>query len=354
MSRRIANRLGHSEPVSMTVYSNPKLGIERFAAAVTGEGLPGLGGTREKQWASDAEIVEDVLLLSKGMFYKARFHQLPYVGGKVGVQLTEDADLNVAYSEVARLVSEFEGRLITTEDMGTDPERMSIMYKAAPSYILGRPILEGGSGDPSPYTAAGVVSSIESTAAFALNRPLNGLEVYVKGIGHVGGEIVRRLLAADARVIVSDVDSARVENFRHEHNVTVVEPDAVVTSAVFCPCAGGGDVTESFAHDVQAIVGAANNQLSDDSVAEHLIDRLVYVPDWVANGGGLISVAAEHMGNSRAWATTRAEAIGSRVHQMLRIAAATGMTPLEVAYRMCEAGSELPEQSASLVGEWVR
>ena len=340
MTRRIANRVGHSEPVNMIVYSNPKLGIERFVAAVTGTGLPGLGGTREKQWASDAEIVEDVLLLSMGMLYKARFHQLPYVGGKVGVQLTEDADLDVAYTKVARLVSAFKGRLITTEDMGTDPARMSIMHKAAPSYILGRPIAEGGSGDPSPYTAAGVVSSIEATAAFALSRTLNGLDVYVKGVGHVGSEIVRLLLAANARVVLSDVDPARVEPFCHERNVTVVDSDAVVTASVFCPCAGGGDVSENFAHDVKAIVGAANNQLADDSVAAHLAERVVYVPDWVANGGGLISVAAEHMGRSQAWATKRAEAIGSRVEEMLRIAAATGETPLEVAYRMCEFASK--------------
>lgn len=353
MARRIANRAGHSEPVSMIVYSNPKLGIERLVAAVTGTGLPGLGGTREKRWASDADIVEDVLLLSKGMLYKARFHQLPYVGGKVGVQLTEDADLDVAYTEVARLVSEFEGRLITTEDMGTDPARMSIMYKAAPSYILGRPIIEGGSGDPSPYTAAGVVSSIEATAAFALNRPLKGLDVYVKGVGHVGGEIVRRLLATDARVVLSDVDSARLARFRRERKVTVVDPDAVVTASVFCPCAGGGDVSENFAHDVMAIVGAANNQLTDDSVAAHLADRVVYVPDWVANGGGLISVAAEHMGRSQAWAITRAEAIGSRVDEMLRIAAATGATPLEVAYSMCKDSSEPPDQQARFVGARV-
>ena len=52
------------------------------------------------------------------------------------------------------------------------------------------------------------------------------------------------------------------------------------------------------------VVGSANNQLSEDGVADALGDQGIgYVPDFVANAGGLICVAQEldGMGRRAGW-----------------------------------------------------
>lgn len=44
----------------------------------------------------------------------------------------------------------------------------------------------------------------------------------------------------------------------------------------------------------KVVVGAANNQLEQDRNGEMLAERgILYLPDYVANGGGLVSCAAE-------------------------------------------------------------
>ena len=45
---------------------------------------------------------------------------------------------------------------------------------------------------------------------------------------------------------------------------------------------------------VRAIVGAANNQLASHAIGRAVFERgIVYAPDYVVNGGGIINVAAE-------------------------------------------------------------
>ena len=43
---------------------------------------------------------------------------------------------------------------------------------------------------------------------------------------------------------------------------------------------------------VKVVAGAANNQLANDAVATQLADKgVLYVPDFVINAGGVVSVA---------------------------------------------------------------
>jgi leucine dehydrogenase len=245
-------------------------------------------------------MLEDLLRLTEGMRLKSAFHGLPFTGGKVCVELAPDADAERAYEAVGELVAQFGGSLITAEDVGTTPARMAVVARTGAPYVLGLPTASGGSGDPSPLTARGALESIRAWARLlAGGRGLGGLKVFVK--------------------------------------VTVVtSPDQLRDVDVFCPCAHGGDVGFDFDLPVRAIVGAANNQLTCDEVADALHGRgTLYVPDWVANGGGLMSVTAEYLGRPRAWAMDRAQAIGQRVEELLASASQHRLPPLRAAYAIC-------------------
>lgn len=339
MKRRLCFKPGVVTFDALHLFRDPAQGIERASIAITNRRRgPGFGGVRQSVWGSDTEMVEDNLLLACGMEYKALFHQLPYGGGKVCMQLTPGCDSAAAYRTLALQLLALRGDLLTTEDLGTTPDAMAVMHAVAPDMILGRPVHAGGSGDPSPYTAIGVVESLAMISQHVGCRGLADLCIFVKGLGHVGAAVAQRVLAAGAQLIVCDVRAECVAPFRDRPRVTIVSPDAQgVTADVFVPCAHGGDVGADFSHRVRAICGAANNQLTTDDVADQLHARgILYVPDWVVNGGGLISVAAEHLGQSRSWATCRAQHIGHEVHILLEEAARRSLSPLQVAYEVCE------------------
>lgn len=316
------------------LFRDEKVGIVRCAAALTDGPIgPGLGGTRQSHWTSDRCMAEDVFLLALGMRDKAAFHELPFRGGKMCVQLEPDADVERAFEAVGKFVRSYGGDFVTTEDMGTSPQKMSYMKRTAGDSVLGSPVADGGSGDPSPHTALGVFRAVEAVVDSVFQHSFDRVSVFVKGVGNVGGRVARMLLEKGARVLVADNDASRLTDLVPHPNVIVVENVKEVDADIFCPCAVGGDVGFDFdMAGVRAIVGGANNQLVADEVANRLHARgVLYVPDWVVNGGGLISVAAEYLGESDEWVRTRVEKIRQHTLNLVEASQVQDVPPLTIA-----------------------
>jgi leucine dehydrogenase len=84
----------------------------------------------------------------------------------------------------------------------------------------------------------------------------------------------------------------------------IVGPDAIydVQADVFAPCALGGAISVETLGRLKArvIAGGANNQLKTPEAGRMLFERgLIYAPDYVINGGGIINVASEVRGVQR-------------------------------------------------------
>jgi glutamate dehydrogenase/leucine dehydrogenase len=174
---------------------------------------------------------------------------------------------------------------------------------------------------------------------------LSGRRVAVQGAGHVGAHVVGQLVAAGASVVVADVNRARAASVAEAHGAAVVEAAAILGEEcdVLVPCALGAVLTSASTAELRcrAICGAANNQLADDSVEDLLVARgIVYVPDFVANAGGIINIAEEFTGYSRARAIARTEAIGDTVHRVLELARTERLTPGRAATRVARARIE--------------
>ena len=120
-----------------------------------------------------------------------------------------------------------------------------------------------------------------------------------------------------------------------------VDPDAAlaVSADVFAPCALGGVLSHATIGRLSApvVVGAANNQLATDDVAEELAAReVLWIPDFVANAAGIINIAVELRPEGYDVRQARADVlrIGDTVRLVLAEAAAASITPLEAAMRI--------------------
>ncbi|MDM7458770.1 MAG: Glu/Leu/Phe/Val dehydrogenase family protein [Paracoccus sp. (in: a-proteobacteria)] len=202
--------------------------------------------------------------------------------------------------------------------------------------------LSGESGDPSPWTAEGVFRCLKVGAAHVFGSDdLSQRVVLVQGLGHVGRALAGKLAEAGARLIVTDIFEDATTEAAEALGATICKPDAItdIEMDIFAPCALGGVLTEAAADRISArlICGAANNQLAKPEVAARLAGRgITYLPDYVVNAGGIISVASEIHGTSDRWRRERLDAIAGRVRQMLDQAAQDGLLPSQVADRMVQ------------------
>jgi leucine dehydrogenase len=286
------------------------------------------------------DAIEDALRLSAAMTLKAAAAGLDLGGGKSVIWLPGDElpagrarrELMHDFAETVELLG---GSYITAEDVGTTIADMELLA-AHTKYVVGRALAEGGSGDPGPRTAAGVEAAIRACCSHRFgSASLAGRRIAVVGVGSVGGPLARSLASAGALLALSDVDE-RKRAIAEELEAEWLDPDVALRAPldVLAPCALGGVLDEVAARELRCeiVCGSANNQLSDDAVADLLAARgILYAPDFIVNAGGLINVALELTGYDPALASRRIAAIESTLGAVLERARSAGETPLDAA-----------------------
>lgn len=262
---------------------------------------PAAGGTRLWAYASDEEALRDVLRLSKGMSYKNALAGLKFGGGKAVIIKTPDFNGSDAlYEKFGEFVEQLSGSYVTAEDVGMSVEIMEIVSRKT-KHVSGLSKKEGhAGGDPSPKTAYGIFKGIEAAVKFQLGKDsVAGLTVAVQGAGHVGYYLCEYLSAAGAKILVADIDDARVKRVADEFGAVGVALDEILKQEVdvVAPCALGAILNERSIPQLRTtiIAGGANNQLETGPDGQRLSDAgILYAPDYVINSGGIINVASEY------------------------------------------------------------
>lgn len=303
---------------------------------------PGAGGCRLWRYASPDEASADAVRLARGMSYKNAMACLPFGGAKAAIVEPEGAyDREALLSAFARVVESLGGRYVTAADVGTTSADMDVIARTT-RHVAGCSRSAGrAGGDPAPWTARGVFLAMRAAAQQALRSELAGKTVAVQGLGQVGAELCRLLADAGAELVVSDISKSRCEGVARELGARVANADDIVLhdADIFSPCALGGVLTRKSAAAMKArlVCGAANNQLADAEAAAVMMQRgIVYVPDYVANAGGIISAAAEYLGEREDEVGARVERIALRVAIVLEEATRTQRSPAEVADEIAE------------------
>ncbi len=300
---------------------------------------PALGGIRFWRYASDEDALRDALLLSEAMTWKASLAGLDQGGGKA-VVLVDDPDAPhppALLEALGHAVDDLGGRYLAAEDVGATTADMDALAQVTP-WVTGVRESAGGSGDPSPVTAWGVLHSMRAVLA-ALDGPaatFAGRRVAIQGVGKVGTRLAELLAEAGASLVLADRLPARADAVAARTGADTVTVDAVLEQDcdLLAPCALGGVLDASTVPRLacRAVCGAANNQLGGLGVDELLARRqILYVPDFLANAGGIINLAEEFHGYDQRRALARAARIEQTTATVLEQARADGTTPERVA-----------------------
>lgn len=291
---------------------------------------PALGGVRFRPYADDAAGIRECCRLAAAMTLKNAVAELPFGGAKsVLVERGPVPDRDA----LMRRFGEFCGRVgvyIPGVDMGTTVHDLAMIGEGGVEVSCSEE-------DPSPWTALGVAAAIRAAVEHVDARSgIEGVRVLVQGAGHVGTALARELAADGAAVVVADVDVRRATALAEELGGETVAADAALRTPcdVLAPCAIARVVSRETidALGCRIVVGAANDTLADRDCADLLAARgVAYVPDFVANAGGVIHIHALREGLGEARLRAELGRIGDRVSELLTEAAAEGETPLALA-----------------------
>jgi leucine dehydrogenase len=326
---------------TVVIRRGPRSGVTHVVAIHSTALGPALGGCRMWAYESVADGVSDALRLSRAMTFKAAAAGLPLGGGKAVVCLPPGAGTprgtrrEAILHDLADSIELLAGSYITAEDVGTTIDDMARLATWT-RHVVGRPATEGGGGDPGAFTAAGVEAALHACLAHVFgSRRLNGRSVAIVGVGSVGGALARRVSRAGARLVLADIDPAK-ESLARSLGAEWMSPSEALRANVdvVSPCALGGVIDDGLIPELccRIVCGAANNQLSDERLAERLAAAgVLYAPDFIVNAAGLINVSLELTGYDATEAQRRAAGIEEALARVLAHAADTEMTPLSAA-----------------------
>ena len=278
----------------VSFYHDPGSGLQAIIALHRVWQKPSIGGCRVRAYMSEEDALSDLLQLSRSMTYKSVMAGFAYGGAKAVIIDTPRAGSHQArLKAMGGIVQRYGGRFRVGVDLGLRPKDLRVMSAATP-FVLGK-----GPMAAADATALGVFRIMQTAVRHRLLVPdLTDVRVALQGLGNVGMRLLALLTEAGAQVTASDIDSAKIAVARRHHDVRINHPDSIHAADVdvFCPCALGGVLNDMSIKDIKAdmIVGAANNQLAVPGFGIFLRQKqILYVPDYIANAGGLIAAAAE-------------------------------------------------------------
>jgi leucine dehydrogenase len=294
-------KLGHEQVV---FCQDQNTGLKAIIAVHNTVLGPAAGGTRMWMYQNEADALRDVLRLSRGMTFKNAINGLNLGGGKaviIGDARKEKSEAK--FRAFGKFVESLGGKYITAEDVGIGTADMEYVAMET-KYVAGKPEFMGGSGDPSPVTAYGVYMGIKASAKRVYGSDsLNGKKVALQGVGHVGQYLLEHLLKENCTVYISDFYDDRAKEVSTKFGVEVVDKEKIydLDVDIYAPCALGATINEDTLSRLKCdiIAGAANNQLADEKIhGDWCRDKgILYAPDFLINGGGIINVYYEVIGN---------------------------------------------------------
>ena len=341
-------------PAKIIHVYEPSVGLKGVLVIDNVAKGPSIGGVRMAEDVSTEECVR----LARAMTLKNAAAGLPHGGGKAVIM----ADPKLPRAQKEPLLRAMASALRTVEDyifapdMGTDEECMA-WVKDEIGRVVGLPREVGGIPlDEIGATGWGISHATEVALRYC-DFPLEGARLVIQGFGAVGKHAARHLTAkgailvavADSRGVVHnpkglDLDTllklkeqgGSVVDYRDGE---VLDSEAVVDVEcdIWIPAARPDVIHEDNVHRLKAklIIEGANIPVTHGA-EKILYDKgILYVPDFIANAGGVICAAMEYRGASQAAAFAAIEEkLRRNTEQVLAAAKQEGILPRQAAIEL--------------------
>lgn len=346
-----ADDLGPSKIIH--VYE-PSAGLKAVLVVDNVAKGPAIGGVR---MAPDV-TTEECFRLARAMTFKNAAADLPHGGGKIVLY----GDPRMPKPEKEKLIRALAASLRSAEeyifapDMGTDEECMAWVRDEI-GRVVGLPRELGGI----PLDEIGATGwGIRHAAEVALKDydfGLEGARVVIQGFGAVGKHSAR-FLTEEGAVLVGAGDSqgaihnpkgidvgALIELKNAGKSVSAypdgksLPPDEVIDIEcdLWIPAARPDVIHEDNVHrlNTKLVVEAANIPITLGA-EKYLYERgVIYVPDFIANAGGVICAAMEYRGASQAAVFAGIEEkLRRNTEAVLETAKTEGILPREAAVKL--------------------
>ena len=262
---------------------------------------PSIGGTRMWNYSTEEEGLKDVLRLSKAMSLKSSLAGLNAGGGKAVIIGDLKLKNKNFIKKYASFINDLNGKYWTAQDVNISSQDMIWMKDITP-FVVGMPEEKGGLGDSSHPTAYGVYLGMKAATKFVYgNDSLEGKKIALQGIGKVGAKLIEYLDKENADIFVSDINNEILNNITDQYKVKTFKNSELYSMDldIFSPCALGAILNSESIKKLKCkiVAGAANNQLENDKTHDIELKEknIVYVPDFLINAGGVISVYHEQI-----------------------------------------------------------
>jgi len=348
---RFADELG---PFKIIHVYEPSVGLKAVLVVDNVARGPAIGGVR---MAPDVST-EECFRLARAMTLKNAAADLPYGGGKVvmygdpKMPLEKKSQMLRALASALRYTEEY----IFAPDMGTDEVCMACI-KDEIGRVVGLPCEVGGIPlDEVGATGWGLFHATEVALQYC-DFELKGARVAVQGFGAVGKHAARFLTqkgavlvgAADSRGTVYDPEGLDVDaliRLKKEGKSVLDYPggeklgsDEIlsVPCDIWIPAARPDVINENNVHLLKAklVVEGANIPVTEGAEKILYEKGILYVPDFIANAGGVICAASEYQGATRCTAFGAIEEkVRNNTEQVLEAAKTKGILPREAAVEL--------------------
>ena len=323
---KLSDKIFNQDHEQIVYCSDKDLGLKAIIGIHDTTLGPSIGGTRMWNYSTEEEGLKDVLRLSKAMSLKSSLAGLNAGGGKAVIIGDLKLKNQNFIKKYASFINDINGKYWTAQDVNISSQDMIWMKDVTP-FVVGMPEEQGGLGDSSHPTAYGVYLGMKAASKFVYGTDsLEGKKIALQGIGKVGAKLIEYLTKENANIYVSDINKEILKNITDKYNVSAFKNSELYSMEldIFSPCALGAILNSESIKKLKCkiVAGAANNQLEDDTIHDIELKEknIIYVPDFLINAGGVISVYHEQIQDlSKEKVFGMTENIYSKVEDVLKL-----------------------------------
>jgi len=306
--------------IVVNVY-NPKLNFHGFLVVDNTALGPGKGGIR----MTPSVTIDEVAKLARAMTWKNAIADLPFGGAKSGIAADSKKLTQKKKDEIVRAFAEALRGIVPEQYIAGPDMYMAEHEMAVFAKVLGNKSCTGKpkemNGIPHELGSTGFgVSIATKIAAEHKGIKIKGAKIAIEGFGNVGTFVAKHLSEAGAKIVcvsdskgcicnekgldynkLMDVKEKTGSVINYKPGKVLPNKDIVYTDVdILIPAAIPNLIVANDVSRIKAkLIVEASNIPMEPFVEEMLHKKgVLVVPDFVANGGGVISSYVEYIGGN--------------------------------------------------------